>query len=65
MALVAAERALRWLDVAPDRFGHPWHLETADKRLGLDVYPDDPRGYFPIDLRDEATRRTWRTRGLA
>lgn len=63
--LLVAEGALRLLDVAPDRYGHPWHMETEDKRLGLDVYPDDPRGYFPLDLRDEGTRRRWRERGLA
>ncbi|HJL18759.1 MAG TPA: SGNH/GDSL hydrolase family protein [Sandaracinaceae bacterium LLY-WYZ-13_1] len=64
VALLVAEGALRVLDVAPDRYGHPWHLETEDKRLGLDVYPDDPRDYFPLDLSDEATRARWRERGL-
>ncbi len=65
LSLGAAELALRALDVAPSRYAHPWHLETEDKRLGLDVYPDDPRGYFPIDLRDDATRARWAARGLA
>ena len=44
---------------------HPWHLESEDKRVGLDVYPDDPRDAFPIDLRDETERARWRERGLA
>lgn len=65
MALLVAEGALRLLDVSPDRYGHPWHIETDDKRLGLDVYPDDPRGYFPLDLRNDPVREQWRARGLA
>lgn len=65
VALLAAELALRALDIAPSRWAHPWHIETTDKRLGLDLYPDDPRGYFPLDLREEAVRRSYRERGLA
>lgn len=64
LALGAGELAVRALGIAPDRFAQPWHLERADKRLGLDAYPDDPRGYFPIDLRDAAERARWRERGL-
>jgi len=62
--LCLAEAALRLLGVFPDRWAHPWHLEREDKRVGLDVYPDNPRGYFDIDLRDPAVRARWRDRGV-
>ena len=55
-ALLLAEVAVRALDLGPKRWAHPWHLESEDKRVGLDVYPDDPRDAFPLDLRDAATR---------
>jgi lysophospholipase L1-like esterase len=61
-ALAFAEGCVRVLGLAPSRWAHPWHVETSDKRLGLDVYPDDPRGYFPIDLREESARRRYRAR---
>jgi hypothetical protein len=64
LSLFLAEVALRLLGIAPDRYAHPWHLETADKRHGLDLYPDDPRGYFDVDLREEATRALYREQGL-
>lgn len=60
VALVAAELALRAMAVAPDRWSQPRHLESEDKRVALDLYPDNPRGAFPLDLRDEAERRRWR-----
>lgn len=63
-AVLVAELALRLLGIAPSRWAHPWHIETQDKRVGLDLYPDDPRDYFPLDLRDEAVRRRYRERGL-
>ena len=62
VALVAAELALRTLAIAPERWGRPHHLEAEDKRVALDLYPDDPRGAFPLDLRDGAERRVWRER---
>jgi len=55
-ALLVAEVALRILGVSPDRWSQPRYLESEDKRAGIDAYPDDPRGYFPLDLRDDATR---------
>lgn len=58
-ALLSAEIALRVLDVRPDRFPQTARLETEDKRVGLDLYPDDPRGAFPIDLRDPSARSRW------
>jgi hypothetical protein len=64
-ALLVAELALRLLGIAPSRWVHPCHLEARDKRVGLDLYPDDPRDYFPLDLRDEEVRRRYRERGLS
>lgn len=64
LAFLVAELTVRALGIAPSRWAHPWHIETDDKRLGLDVYPDDPRDAFPVDLRDEAVRRSYRERGL-
>lgn len=63
-ALLAGELTLRALDVAPDRYAQSVHLESDDKRVGLDLYPDDPRDYLPLDLRDPNERRRWRERGL-
>jgi lysophospholipase L1-like esterase len=65
VSLLLAELALRVLGIAPERFTRPAHLESADKRLALDAYPDDPRGYFPIDLRDREERDRLRAQGLA
>lgn len=64
LSLFFAEVALRVLGIEPDRYAHPWHVETADKRHGLDLYPDDPRGYFQVDLRDPAVRAVYRAEGL-
>lgn len=54
LTLLLLEVGLRVLNVGPTRWAHPWHLESDDKRHGVDVYPDDPRGYFEVDIRDEA-----------
>lgn len=54
--LLVAEVVVRVAGLGPSRWAHPWHLETEDKRRGLDVYPDDPRDAFEVDLRDEAVR---------
>ncbi len=64
VGLFAAELALRALGVAPERWAQARSLERGDKRLVLDLYPDDPRDYFPIDLRDGAVRASYRERGL-
>jgi lysophospholipase L1-like esterase len=63
-SLLLAELALRALGIAPARYRQPVHLETADKRHGVDLYPDDPRGYFGLDLRDPALRAALRAEGL-
>lgn len=65
VALIASELALRAMGVAPDRWAMPRSLEREDKRVALDLYPDDPRAYFPLDLRDADERRRWREQGLA
>lgn len=41
-----------------------WHWEAADKRLTLDAYPSDPRGYFDIDLRDAQVREHYASLGV-
>ncbi|MFK7986473.1 MAG: SGNH/GDSL hydrolase family protein [Sandaracinaceae bacterium] len=61
LGLVAAELLLRLLGIAPARFEAPLALESADKRVALDLYPDDPEERFPLDLRDDATRARWAT----
>lgn len=33
--------------------------------MGLDCYPSNPRGYFDVDLRDEATRTRYRDAGVS
>jgi hypothetical protein len=64
IALVCAELLVRAFGIAPQRWSQIARIERGDKRVGLDLYPDDPRGYFPIDLRDASTRRAYRERGL-
>lgn len=64
LSLLSAEVALRVLGIAPERYRQPVHLETEDKRHGVDLYPDDPRGYFGLDLRDPALRAELVREGL-
>lgn len=64
LILLSIEVALRIFGVVPPRWAHPWHLEREDKRVGLDVYPDNPRRSFDIDLRDPAERQRWRSKGV-
>jgi len=64
LTLMVVEVVLRLAGIAPQRWAHSWHLEREDKRVGLDVYPDNPRGYFDVDLRDPQVRARWRQRGL-
>lgn len=64
LSLLAAEAALRALHIAPERYRQPVHLETEDKRHGVDLYPDDPRGYFGLDVRDAALREELVREGL-
>lgn len=64
MGLLLAELTLRVLGIAPARYARTRHLETEDKRLGLDLYPDDPRDYFPLDLSERETRERLREVGF-
>ena len=54
--LLLAETVLRVSGWTPERHRAPLVLNQQRKRLLLDCYPEDPRGYFPLDLRDAATR---------
>nr|MDQ3038046.1 SGNH/GDSL hydrolase family protein [Myxococcota bacterium] len=63
-ALIAVELALRAIGRPPERFARTASIESADKRAAIDLYPDDPRGYFPLDLREESAREAQRARGL-
>jgi lysophospholipase L1-like esterase len=55
--VLLCEGALRILGWRPERYRTPLVLNHQRKRLLLDCYPENPRGYFPVDLRDAATRR--------
>lgn len=55
LALGLAELAARLLLGGAPTAG-PRLYESPDKRLALQCYPDDPAGYFPVDLGDAATR---------
>lgn len=52
-SLVLAELVVRAMGLGPSQWAHPWHLESEDKQHGIDVYPNDPRGYFDVSLHDE------------
>ncbi len=62
IALLGAELLVRALGLEPSRFAETRHLESLDKRIGLDLYPSDPDRRFPLDLDDPATRATWTAR---
>ena len=50
--------------LAPVQFAQTRHLETDDKRVGLDLYPSDERDAFDVDLREEGTLAELRSKGL-
>jgi hypothetical protein len=58
------EIALRLLGYAPESHGALAHVANGRRTLFLDCYPDNPRGYFDIDLRDPATRERYRRQGV-
>lgn len=64
-ALLLAEIAARALALKPHRLPNPARIGDVHGRLHLDCYPDNPRGYFDVDLRDPATRARYRAQGLA
>jgi lysophospholipase L1-like esterase len=61
-SLLLAELVLRALGIAPPRWAETRHLESDDKRLGLDLYPSDEADAFPLDLSEEAARAPLRAR---
>jgi hypothetical protein len=54
------EGALRLRRYEPERFRNTARIVDAKAQALLDCYPTNPRGYFDIDLRDEATRDRYR-----
>jgi hypothetical protein len=55
-----AEVALRVWRYEPPRFRNTARVVDPHGRALLDCYPTNPRGYFDIDLRDDATRARYR-----
>jgi lysophospholipase L1-like esterase len=64
VSLLLIEVVFRLVQVEPTRWVGPRHLESSDKRFGLDTYPALPEGAFDVDLRDDATRSLWSERGV-
>jgi lysophospholipase L1-like esterase len=64
LAALVAEVALRLLGYTPERRGALAHVANGRRTLFLDCYPDNPRGYFEIDLRDANVRERYRRRGI-
>jgi len=59
-ALLLAEAGLRLAHYHPTRFPNTARVVDPKWRALLDCYPTNPRGYFDLDLRDEATRERFR-----
>ena len=60
VTFLLAEGALRLAGYEPRRFRNTARVVDPKWRALLDCYPTNPRGYFDIDLRDEATRERYR-----
>lgn len=60
LAFLVGETALRLAGYEPPRFRNTARVVDSNWRALLDCYPTNPRGYFDIDLRDEATRERYR-----
>jgi hypothetical protein len=63
----AAVRLLNWRPASSQRVGRIANTRGASVRAGtvtLLCFPDNPRGYFPIDLRDPATRAHYESIGM-
>jgi lysophospholipase L1-like esterase len=65
---LAAEAAVRALGLAPRYGPMAWISNTEGSvkpgTIALLAYPTDPRHYFPLDLRDAATRRRYEELGV-
>ena len=57
---LVVEGGLRLAHFEPERFRNTARVVDSRWRALLDCYPTNPRGYFDIDLRDEATRERYR-----
>ncbi|HEX6738682.1 MAG TPA: hypothetical protein VF310_10435, partial [Vicinamibacteria bacterium] len=64
LSLAAAEGAVRALGLRPHRVASTARIGDPRGRLKLDCYPDNPRGYFDIDLRDPAARARYQAEGV-
>src|SRR5262249_25786801 len=60
LVALSLEAALRLARYQPERFRNTARVVDPKWRVLLDCYPTNPRGYFDIDLRDEATRERYR-----
>jgi hypothetical protein len=58
--LLVLEAGLRVMGYEPPRFRNTARVVDSKWRALLDCYPTNPRGYFDLDLRDEATRDKFR-----
>jgi hypothetical protein len=65
VAALLGEAGLRLAGWAPPSYGALAHVANGRRTLFLDCYPDNPRGYFDVDLRDEATRERYRRQGVS
>jgi hypothetical protein len=63
VALLAVEVVFR-LAAPAARYQPSRHLENAEKTVGLDVYPSNPRGSFDVDLRDVTVRSRYAGAGV-
>jgi hypothetical protein len=59
-AFLIVEGSLRLAGYEPPRFRNTARVVDSKWRALLDCYPTNPRGYFDIDLRDDATRERYR-----
>lgn len=64
ITLIGAELVVRALALTPARYLRHQHWESSDKRFALDAYPDNRDGFFPLDLRHQATQRELHGYGL-
>jgi lysophospholipase L1-like esterase len=62
---LAAELYLRLSGYAPPRFRDTARVANGRRTIMLDCYPENPRGYFDIDLRDPDTLEHYLGLGLA
>jgi lysophospholipase L1-like esterase len=65
VVLLVAELGLRLVGFSPPRFRDTARIYNGRRSLMLDCYPENPRGYFEIDLRQPATLEHYRRQGVA